>query len=110
LNYEARKQDWAWRNLGYVKTVLKETGQVEKLLETSKHVDASKYLSVANTLELSDDELPTFNARLYENDLEDEEELPEIAPQDLYRMLHVFLSGYKKMEQSGGIPWDKIHN
>jgi hypothetical protein len=110
LNSEARKKDWAWRNLGYVKTVLKETGQAEKLLETSKHVDALKYLSVANTSESSGDELPTFDSRMYENNSEDEDELPEIALQDLHKMLHVFLSGYKTIEKSGGILWDKLHN
>jgi hypothetical protein len=91
-------------------SALKETGQMEKLLETLKHVDALKYLSVAKALESSDDELLAFDSRMYENDLEDKGELPEIAPQDLHRKLHVFVCDYKKMQESGGIPWYKMHN
>jgi hypothetical protein len=40
---------------------------------------SSTDLSVANTSESSDDELPTFDSRMYENNSEDEDELPEIA-------------------------------
>jgi hypothetical protein len=90
--------------------VLKETGQAEKRLEGSEHVDALKYLTVTNATDESDAEFPTFDSRMYENDSDDEEELPEIALQDLHKMLHVFLSGYKTIEESGGIPWDKLHN
>jgi hypothetical protein len=59
---------------------------------------------VVKATDASDKELPFFDSRMYENDSDDEEQLPEIALQDLHRMLHVFLSGYKKIEQSGGIP------
>ena len=63
------------------------------------------------------DDTPDFDLSLYnygydddESGAEEDEELPEIALQDLHKMLHVMLSGYKKIEQYGGIPRDKMHN
>jgi hypothetical protein len=116
LNSEARKHDWAWRNLGYVKTLLKETGQANDLLKASSHVDASQYLKLGKS-NSSVNDTPDFDSSLYnygydddESGAEEDEELPEIALQDLHKMLHVMLSGYKKIEQSGGLPWDKMHN
>jgi hypothetical protein len=116
FNSEVRKNDWAWRNLGYVKTLLKETGQAEVLLKESKHIDARKYLTLAKSTDLLDEDIPYFDPSIFMDNYDDasgsdqEEEIPEIAPQDLHKMLQVMLSGYKKMEKSGGIPWDKMHN
>ena len=117
LNANARKKDWAWRNLGYVQTVLPQAGQAAELISGSQHVDAAKYLQQARVTDDSDIPTPFFDSSLYCNDIDDpeceeveEEDLPEIALQDLHKMLQVILSSYKEMENAGGIPFDKWHN
>uniref|UniRef100_UPI003DA09487 hypothetical protein n=1 Tax=Enterococcus faecium TaxID=1352 RepID=UPI003DA09487 len=77
------------------------TGQADDLLKASSHVDASQYRKLP-TSNSSVDDTPDFDSSLYnygydddESGAEEDKELPEIALQDLHKMLHVMLSGYK---------------
>lgn len=119
FNSECRNKDWAWRNLGYVAHFLKQKNQAEEMIKKSSHVDSQNYVVDTEPL---DDEMPDpdaidpeFNATIYMDEDEDadrddlEPKIPEIAAQDLHKMLQVMLAPYKTMQDRGGFNWDQPH-
>lgn len=115
FNAGYRDRDCAWQNLGYVAHYLTEKSQAEAMLESSSHVDAKKYIAYD---ELTEDEAlnfvvdtPDFDPTAY-IDLDDPEanadgpQIPEIAAQDLHKILQVILASYKDVQDAGGFEWN----
>ena len=105
LNQRARRQKWAWRELGIVHHAAKGKGAAKNIVRESDHLDAKDYIE--------DIEHRRHFAKQMTSNLGDFGLTPEketlascIAAQDLHRMLRVMLESYKKIEEEGGIDWD----
>ena len=105
LNQRARRQKWAWRELGIVHHAAKGKGAAKNIVRESDHLDAKDYIE--------DLEHRRHFAKQETSNLGDFGLTPEketlascIVAQDLHRMLRVMLESYKKIEEEGGIDWD----
>ena len=105
LNQKARRQKWAWRELGIVYHAAKGKGAAKNMINECDHLDAQDYIE--------DIEHRRHFAKQLASNLDDFGLTPEketlqscIAAQDLHRMLRVILESYKKLEDAGGIDWD----
>ena len=105
LNQKARRQKWAWRELGIVYHAAKGKGAAKNTIKEADHLDAQDYVE--------DLEHRRHFAKQMASNLGDFGITPEketlascIVAQDLHRMLRVILESYKKVEDEGGIDWD----
>ena len=105
LNQKARRQKWAWRELGIVYHAAKGKGAAKNIIKEADHLDAQDYVE--------DLEHRRHFAKQMASNLGDFGITPEketlascIVAQDLHRMLRVILESYKKVEDEGGIDWD----
>ena len=111
LNGSARKQPYAWKNVGMMKKVVLTKKDAEANILNSKHVESqtfSKYRSdAANGERQGKGGAPDFNAATYNQ--ESEKAIPTLKLQDFHKMLQVLLSSYSQMERDGGFAWDLRH-
>ena len=105
LNQRARRQKWAWRELGIVHHAAKGKGAAKNIVKESDHLDAQDYVE--------DLEYRRHFAKQEDVNLDDFGLNPEketlascIVAQDPHRMLRAILRSYKKVEDAGGIDWD----
>ena len=105
LNQRARRQKWAWRELGIVYHAAKGKGAAKNIIRESDHLDAKDYIEDMEHRRLFAKQLAT---ELGEFGITPEKETLQscIVAQDLHRMLRVILESYKKIEDAGGIDWD----
>ena len=110
FNQRARRQKWAWRELGFIHHAGKSGGQAKNLLKNSHHIDSANYVKDPSYREAF--------ATQYK------EEIPEIehfgvshanntpastvVAQDLHKQLKVLMHSYKKVEEAGGINHDLV--
>ena len=102
-----RDTDNAWHPLGYVAHYETSKSRGKDIIRESNHVDAKNYLRENGAL--TEDDLlnpgkntPDFDPSGYV-DLQDPEsrkkpDVPELAAQDLHKMLHAILSTYKEIQ------------
>ena len=108
FNKRARRQKWAWRELGFIHHAGKGRGQAKNLLKNSKHVDASNYIkdssyreAFANQYKEEIPELEDFGVSYANNTPHS-----TVIAQDLHKQLKVIMHSYKKVEEAGGINHD----
>ncbi len=117
LNEETRNKDWAWRNLGFVHSVVKGHGEAETEIRESEHLDSQNYVRDKDhrrllAPQLEDDNTPNFDTSVYQSNEGDSgaakeaPKIPTVKAQDLHKMLQVLLSSYKTIEDADGIDWD----
>ena len=112
FNQRARRQKWAWRELGIIHHAAKGRGQAKNLLQQSDHVDSVHYMKDSSYREAF--------APQYQEDIPNLEDFgvkhrkntpnPTVIAQDLHKQLKVIMSSYKKVEDTGGINWDRLSN
>ena len=110
LNQRARRQQWAWRELGIIHHEVKGKGQAKNIVNQSNNIDAENYIKLDNYYR-------TQIAQQFEEDIDGLEHFglpigdtdPELSvknAQDLHTQLKVIMNSYKKVEEAGGINWD----
>ncbi len=108
INGSARKQPYAWKNVGMMKKVVPTKKDAEENIVNSKHVESQMFAKyhpdAANGGSQAEGRAPEFNAATYNQ--ESEEAIPTLKLQDFHKMLQVLLSSYSQMERNGGFPWD----
>ena len=105
LNQRARRQKWAWRELGIVYHAAKGKGAAKNIIKESDHLDAQDYVE---DLDYRRHFAPQEDTKVGDFGLTPEKETLAscIVAQDLHRMLRVILESYKSVEDEGGIDWD----
>ena len=105
LNQKARRQKWAWRELGIVYHAAKGKGAAKNIIKDSDHLDAQDYVE---DLEHRRHFAKQMASNLGDFGLTPEKETLQscIVAQDLHRMLRVILESCKRVEDAGGIDWD----
>ena len=108
FNQRARRQKWAWRELGFIHHAPKDRGQAKNLLKNSNHIDASNYIKDPSYREAF--------APQYNEDIPDLEHFgvshanntpnATVVAQDLHKQLKCIMHSYKKVEDAGGINHD----
>ena len=103
---EVRDKAWAWRNIGFMKKVLAKKKESEQNIRNSEHIDASDMLPAEDYRPLgtrkAKGSIPDFDPTLHGGG-----EMADFLPaQDFHKMLQVLLSGYKELEDQGGMEWD----
>ena len=116
FNKRARRQAWAWRELGFVHKSVKGHAESKKMISESDHVDAKNYVEDAShrahkyTQFVGD--VPEFQTPILKRrkggkrKSNNPPKSSALNAQDLHRMLQVMLSSYKEMEKAGGLDWD----
>lgn len=112
FNNTARRQKWAWRELGYVHQLVKGKGRAKDIVNKSDHVDSQNYAK--------DDDYRKHFYTQYGGDTEElqsfGQKLDKSAShgakvaQNLHKQLHVILASYRKLEAVGGMDWDIMIN
>ena len=110
LKLSARRNWWAWRELGLTTKPLKGRGLAKQMMTDSDHLDAANYLSSCSNSDkygggpLKEGYDPTGCIGFGVDVGIDNREDGEVNSQDLHRMLHIMMESYKVLE--GGFPWD----
>ena len=120
LNGKCRQKDWAWKNLGHIKKVLKQKNEGIEMIASSGHIDSKRFLKdpthrahLTHPLGVN---TPDSDADHYTppadapNQGNHQPETPTVQAQDLHEMLRILLLSYNDMEKKGGFPWDHQHH
>ena len=113
LNRRARRQAWAWRELGFVHKSVKGHSEGKRMIAESDHVDAPNHVMDASYrgkkyCQLVGD-MPEFDSKKYNKRNRrgnNTPTMPTSKAQDLHKMLQVMLASYSDMEKAGGMDWD----
>ena len=113
FNRKTRDKAWAWRNIGYITSFLKQDTKAKEMLEQDDHIDSQHYIPI-DSKEPSDvqNEKKAVDSDDSDDDLDEEnpnvdKTLPNIAScsgQDLHVMLDKILESYREIEN--GFTWN----
>ncbi len=95
FNEETRNKDWAWRNLGFVHSVVKGHGEAETEIRESEHLDSQNYVRDKDhrrllAPQLEDDNTPNFDTSVCQSNEGDSgaakeaPKIPTMKSQDLH--------------------------
>ena len=113
FNRKTRDKAWAWRNLGYITSFLKQDTKAKEMLEEDSHIDTQHYVPLEDKEVINiDSEENVEDPADSDVDSEDEElnadkTLPQIqscSGQDLHVMLDKILESYREIEN--GFTWN----
>ena len=110
FNQRARRQKWAWRELGFIHHAAKGKGQAKNLLKNSNHIDSANYVKDPSYREAFatqyKEEIPDLEhfGVIHTNNTPD----ATVVAQDLHKQLKVIMHSYKNVEEAGGINHDLV--
>ena len=122
FNRQCREKNWAWRNLGSIRRVLKRSNDAKNMIKRSSHIDSKKILKDDRYHRRGAIQMTAnpggFDSTLYDTDTDDStnenytprdqlprKKPPKVKSQDFMCMMQTLLSSYKKkIQDPGGYP------
>ena len=110
FNQRARRQKWAWRELGFIHHATKGRGQAKNLLKNSNHIDALNFVKDSSYREAFATQHKEEIPDLEHFGVSHAQKTPHatVIAQDLHKQLKVMMHSYKKVEEAGGINHDLV--
>lgn len=118
FNAATRDKAYAWRSLGYITRYSGADQIAREIIQEEAGMDAEGYLTDDETDDEEEERTQATgnntqdSSNSEDTEEEDDDEAVEVTQikkttgQDLHKMLSVFLSSYKEVEDAGGFEWD----